>query len=448
MTCRIRYLTVCIGLLAISFGATELAQASPATKSTANKVADAKNTAKKPAVVNPLDLEDRTNEAAKRHTIHSQVGRNYNRIEASIKRESYSGPPFKAQYHLFKKELREKTGISYTFDSTAMPQWGAPSGRIIAAQGIVAPSVNWDLYTSKYLGVSSLQFFYQGIGYANKQKNGSALSNNLNVANPVNDYTNQGNEYQQLTFTQILPKDIFSVAVGLFPISNFDSNAYADNQQINFINYAMSQNGTSTYATSGMGAFVQAKPSKEITVIGGFQNASNISGDSIDWNTFGNGPTASFINLNWRPFNPLNEYSLILYKQPAVPQQPLASKGWSLSLSQYVNKHVGLFLRANRATGSTFNIDTSVAGGAVYNNPLNRNPLDQIGLGYAYNVVNKSVYAPQYARGNEQVIEAYWAWSFARSFQITPDVQLYLNPALKEKKQLAAAYSLRAAVLL
>ncbi|MGL6028951.1 MAG: carbohydrate porin [Legionella sp.] len=49
---------------------------------------------------------------------------------------------------------------------------------------------------------------------------------------------------------------------------------------------------------------------------------------------------------------------------------------------------------------------------------------------------------------SEQVIEAYWAWSFARSFQITPDVQLYLNPALKEKKQLAAAYSLRAAVLL
>lgn len=393
-------------------------------------------------------LEDHNNELEKRHTIHHQVGRNYNRIEASIKRESYSGPPHNSEYQLFKKELRENYGISYTFDNTAMLQWGSPNGSIVAIQGITSPSINWDIYKNKSLGISSLQIFYQGIGYADQQKNGSVLSNNLNVATPINDYTTSINSFQQLTLTQIFPKDVFSISVGLFPISNFDSNAYADNEQINFINYAMSQNGSSTYASSGMGAFIQLKPVKEFTVIAGFQNGSNISGDSIKFDTFCKGPTTTFINLNWRPFNPLNEYSLIFYNQPSVPQQPSSSKGWSLSLSQTVNKHVGLFLRANSASGSLFNIKSSITAGGVYNNPLHRNPLDQIGFGYAYNVVNKNIYQGQYVRSNEQIIEVYWAWTFARTIQITPDIQLYINPALKEKRQAAALYSIRAAILL
>lgn len=394
------------------------------------------------------DLEDHTEEWKKRHTIHHQVGRNYNRIEASIKRESYSGPPHLSKYQLFKKDLRDNYGISYTFDNTVMPQWSSSEGKIVATQGITSPSINWDMYKSKRFGVSSLQLFYQGIGYASKQKNGGILSNNLKVATPVNDYPTSSNIFQQVTFTQISPNDIFSIAVGLFPVANFDSNAYADDQQINFINYAMSQNGTSTYASSGMGAFVQVKPIKEVTIIAGFQNASNVSGHSIKFDTFAKGPTTSFVNLNWRPFNPSNEYSLLFYHQPSVPEQPTSSTGWSLSLSQNINRHIGLFLRANTASDSLFNIDTSVTGGAVYNNPLNRNPLDQIGLGYAYNVVNKDVYSGQYTKYNEQIVEIYWACTFGRTLQITPDVQLYLNPALNNSNKVAVVYSLRAAVLL
>jgi len=80
------------------------------------------------------------------------------------------------------------------------------------------------------------------------------------------------------------------------------------------------------------------------------------------------------------------------------------------------------------------------------NNPLGRNKLDQIGLGVAWDQAAKPPTNPQNAR-NEWVIEAYWAWTFFRGWlQISPDLQLYLNPALNPGQNTALAYTLRSLV--
>jgi carbohydrate-selective porin OprB len=51
---------------------------------------------------------------------------------------------------------------------------------------------------------------------------------------------------------------------------------------------------------------------------------------------------------------------------------------------QNLNEKWGLFMRANGASGYTTPIKTSIADGGVLNNPLNRDKLDQIGLGIAW----------------------------------------------------------------
>lgn len=126
--------------------------------------------------------------------------------------------------------------------------------------------------------------------------------------------------------------------------------------------------------------------------------------------------------------------------------QPQASSGLSFNASQPLGKNWGLFARANTAWNSSQYIQSSIAGGAVYNNPLGRAPLDQIGLGIAWNRVNQALYANTYVNPSETMVELYWSWS-VKHLLITPDVQLYFQPALAPTQSMAAVFSLRVTVL-
>ena len=87
-------------------------------------------------------------------------------------------------------------------------------------------------------------------------------------------------------------------------------------------------------------------------------------------------------------------------------------------------------------------IKQSYVLGGVYNNPLNRNPLDQIGVAGAVNKLDKEVNGPG-TRSVENVLEAYWAWGIGSFITITPDIQFYINPGLNTKSNTATVTSLR-----
>ena len=63
-------------------------------------------------------------------------------------------------------------------------------------------------------------------------------------------------------------------------------------------------------------------------------------------------------------------YSRFYYSLPGVEMQPRASAGLSFSAAQPLGKHWGLFVRANTVWNSSEYIQSSIAGGAVYSNPL------------------------------------------------------------------------------
>jgi hypothetical protein len=89
------------------------------------------------------------------------------------------------------------------------------------------------------------------------------------------------------------------------------------------------------------------------------------------------------------------DYSILGYTQPSVPQQPTNSQGVSFNGVQKIDAKWGLFLRANGASGTAVPIETSIAWGGIYNNPLERNKLDQVGLGLFWDKTNlKAVAQP------------------------------------------------------
>ncbi len=253
-----------------------------------------------------------------------------------------------------------------------------------------------------------------------------------------------------MSYTHDFPGHFVSLTLGQFPFSNFDGNAYSNNEQVNFIGYSLAQNGSQNYSQGSLGAYIQVNPTKEITLAAGFQDANNVlASNYIQFNTVGQGQYSWFVYGAWSPLSGMlrnGSYSLFYYNLPSVEMQPQASSGLSFNAAQPIGKHWGLFVRANTVWNSSQYIQSSIAGGAVYNNPLGRSPLDQIGLGFAWNRVNQTLYTDTYVNPSETMVELYWAWS-VKHLLITPDVQLYFQPALTPTQSMAAVFSLRVTVL-
>ena len=367
------------------------------------------------------------------------------RLDQASKRQRLApAESFAKVYADFKNKLQEKIGLSYSADVSILGQRGSPNGKGTPWQTQYYGSANWDMFSNE-IGSGSLQLAYTNVQYWGKS--GNDLDNRLGVVSSVNDYTSNAHYFDQLSYTHQMPgkADFLSFTIGQFPIYSFDGSQYNSNQQINFINYALSQNASSSYPSASLGGYLTIAPNSEWTFVVGAQDATNISGSKIDTHHLHNKRFTSFVSISYTPMiENLGEgqYSILLYNQPGVALQPENSNGWSVNLAQNIGKKWSVFARFNGST-HVEPIKQSYVIGGVYNNPLNRNPLDQIGLATAFNKLNKTVNGPG-TRSFETVFEGYWAWGISNFITITPDVQFYLNPGLDTNNKTATVASIRA----
>ncbi len=350
-------------------------------------------------------------------------------------------------YANFKNELAQKTGLSFGLDISFLGQRGNPSGKITPWQVQYYPYFNWNMFDSS-IGSGSLQFSYTAVRYWGN--NATNLGENLGVVSAVNDYPSNSNSFDQLSYTHQMPEklDWLSVTLGQFPMYNFDGTAYNSNQQINFLNYALSQNASSAYPLASLGGFLTITPNEDWSFVVGFQDANNVDGTKIDTHHLGDHKYTSFISATYNPtiMNQSGQYSIMLYNQPSVQSQPTESNGWSINMQQFINEKVALFGRINGTSSSEEEIKQSYVLGGVYNNPFDRNSLDQFGLAVAVNKLNKSM-LPQNTRSVESVIEGYYAFGISNFMTLTPDIQVYINPGQDPSNNLALVGSVRATLM-
>ena len=353
-------------------------------------------------------------------------------------------------YSMFKYWLNKNYGIDYGIDVSIMPQRGAPSGKYNAVQTYIYPYLTWTNFKNEY-GTGALNMAYNIIRYGNHDA--ADIGNRMGVVTNINDYNDNADEFVEFYYSwQLGGKwSWLTLNAGQFPIYNFDGSPYNSNQQVNFINYALSQNASSTYATAGVGAFVEIAPEKsDWSFAFGAQDASNVDAVSIRVNRLHDKHFTTFAQAQYAPTNKLGdaEFSVLVYNQPAVKLQPQTTNGWSINLSQNIGKKWNIFGRVNGVSGHMDTIEQSWAAGVVWLNPLERNDLDQIGLAYAYNKINEEAVGEPLAHDAEQVVEAYWAWGISKWATVTPDVQFYINPALNQKSDYGTAVSLRLTLFL
>ena len=372
------------------------------------------------------------------------------RVAASRHKRALTFSEIGDDYSALKDYLQKEYGLGYALDISYMPQYGTPSGKGTAFQTMVSPSITWEMFNNSY-GSATLNAAYNIVRYSGA--NGTKIGNRIGVVTGINDYTSQSNSFDELYISYQFPARMswLSVALGQFPLYNFDGTAYDSNQQENFINYALSQNASSTYPTASMGGYVQISPNSEWSFALGGQDAHNIDGNGISSSHLfkKHAHYTTFASASYTPTIKglgSGQYSVLLYNQPWVDVQTQTTNGWSLNASQNLGEKWALFARANGVSGSTATIKRSYVLGTVYNNPFNRNPLDQIGLAAAYNRLSSKAVGSELSHRAETVLEAYWAFGISKWATITPDIQYYINPALNTKSNNAAVFSLRASV--
>jgi len=351
---------------------------------------------------------------------------------------------FGDDYTAMKNYLNKQYGFSYNLNYSLLVQHGAPNGRYNPVQSYLAPSIAWTTFDNNY-GTGILNASYTSVFYGNH--NANDVGNRIGTATPINDADDNEQEFSTLYYTYQLPQQYNWITFGLgqYTIYNFDGTDYNNNPQGNFINYALAQNGSATYADAGLGAYVQATPGNWLFAAGA-QDATNISAVSVRFNHLHDGHYTTFGQIGYNPTIRglgAGQYSVLVYNQPYVSEQPQTTNGWSLNMQQNIGEKWAVFGRINGVSGNIATIKNSYSAGMVYNNPLNRNALDQIGLAYAYNDIDETaVGEPTYESG-EHVLEAFWTWGITKWAALTPDIQFYIHPALNQNSDYATVASLR-----
>lgn len=354
-------------------------------------------------------------------------------------------------YLNMKKDLAARTGLQYGVDISYTAQRGAPSGKQTSIQGYYYPYITWDVFKDTSAGSGQINFNYNFIRYWGTP--GTTLQNRLGIVSAQNDYPANEEIFSQLSYTHTLPGEWewLSATVGQFPLYNLDGLNYLDNQQTGLFNLAMSQNASSTYADAGFGGYVQAASGKW-TFTAGWQDASNISGETVRLRTAFDGKYTWFGSAAYAPeIDGLGQgqYSFLYYYQPSVEEQAGISRGYSLNATQNLGEKWALSARANWSDGHVAAIKNSYVLAASYLNPLGRNANDVITLGVAHNRPDSQALGnPGDLRTYENAVEMQWVWGIGKLFTLTPDVQFYPKAAAGDGHKFVTVAGLRAAVLL
>ncbi len=353
-----------------------------------------------------------------------------------------------ADYSRRKLRIQQQTGLQWSLDASLLEQWGGPGGASPSLQLLAGLSVNYDVFRHEAIGAGSIQLAGTLAAYPTNQT-AADTGESLGVISAINDWPLSDRQFSQLTYTHTFPGDRLAVAIGQFPFSNFDGNRYLGNQQQNFVNDVFAQNGSAAYAAAGLGAFAQWNVTRSIQLAAGLQYPNDASPNTLTVPGFGDGERAWFGYVQWTP--PRNRfgfglYSFTYYESPAQAQQP-ATRGWSVSAVQDLGATWALFGRANAASGYTTAIDASFALGFALNNPMGRSPTDQIAVAIGPSDPG-DLPDSQAGSGSEKVVEAYWNWTLFGGLLVTPDVQLFLDPALDPARDSVWILSLRATLML
>ncbi|MEM9380696.1 MAG: carbohydrate porin [Planctomycetota bacterium] len=229
--------------------------------------------------------------------------------------------------------------------------------------------------------------------------------------------------------------DEFAMSLGrIDPTFRHDFNAMANNEWEQFIATPLVNSSAIPFPDPGFGVDSAWEPNSRLGLYAGLYQ-SNSSFDSVEDIR----SDALFASLEARAFSPFRDwigegtYRLLVYRSDVVNDD---SVGVSLSLDQQVAERVVPFLRATFTDRDGPLFRSSVSFGLGILDPLGWTD-DLVGVGYA-------TADPRDAdRRREHLVETFYRFQFGRYMNLTPHVQLVLDPARNPETDAIGVFGLR-----
>ena len=344
-----------------------------------------------------------------------------------------------SEYADFKTRMEDEHGLTWSFSLSYRQRWVRPDNIGTASQTLFWPTLNWDIFDSETYGSGSFQFLYYG-----ERRSGSTVKLSRGSRTLSAELPDYQNKFSQITYTHTLPGEKLPLAVGQYSFFNFDSSEFMADQQLNFVNNIFSANGSATYPTTGIGAYLQFNATKALQFLAGGQSFNEDDTSKRPGNGLGNNPNAWLGYVQWTPgFKGLGDaqYSLTLYQVPTTSELP-QSRGWSINAVQHLNDQWAIFGRLNASSDDGGGNKRSYGAGLAINNPLGRNQADQIGVAFGSLEQTKPLFL-QTLKHTQNTLEAYWNWSLIDGLLLTPDAQYIRNPAFAPNSDSAWILSIR-----
>ncbi|MBE6449546.1 MAG: carbohydrate porin [Alphaproteobacteria bacterium] len=354
-------------------------------------------------------------------------------------------------YLNFKEKLHTQYGFDYRIRAGFMVQRAAPNGENTVFRDKYELEANWDVFSSDKYGSGSIQFLYEDINYSHIEA--SKLAPKVGVLAPMNDDASRREYFKKLTYTHSFTGKLsgVSLSVGQFLIGNFAKTKYNSRPASYFNNYSIQKNMTKAYPTGGVGGYITYSPLANLTFVAGLQKTTNYLPQNISLKKIEDNKWTNFVYASYSPkITDLGKTTItgLLYHSPKIKKYSgqfnkafdKSSDGWLITIKQDIKKWTGL-LKINGSTGNRVSLDQNYSAQLLYNDPFNRNPFDQFGIAFALNKVsnlNKKA-----VRSWESLIEGYLNIGFGDFVTITPDIQVYINPALTKKRNTVFVNSLQ-----
>ena len=345
-------------------------------------------------------------------------------------------------YIAFKEVLRLNYGFDYTGQYTLMFQQGTQGGtRNSTANGQLNAILSWTLLRDEVLGTGGIEFRYLHLHQIGSV-GGVAFTGSLGTASFPSDSIVDSAAVKHLYWNQSLFGSKAEIRVGYLPPTiGIDDSLYAGDDTNNFIAQVLSANPTRALNDIGFGVSGKAKVVDALWLTANLVDANGKS-HSFRLDTLGRGQFLYGGSLTYKPKIAGWGQGVYQFSGYAIDATATTPRGWALvfNADQEIGKNWAAFLKINMAQGRQALVKKSLSFGVVRKGFLGYKS-DVIGLGAAW------VQPTASTQRNEYVIEAYWRMQLLRNIHLTPDVQVYINPARSPGRNLHAVFSIRLAIL-
>lgn len=255
----------------------------------------------------------------------------------------------------------------------------------------------------------------------------------------VNAFTVQKYSLVQLWWEQHLIKDKLGFRLGKIDLTDYFNLYTFISSNFNFLSESLTDSLTIAFPSNGFGLVVGAFLPKNFYIRATIADANGVK-TNLSTTFFSQCEYFTAVEIGYKPKNnPCREvnYNMTLWHSDArrrlhIPE----SKGIAFSLEQEIRKGVIPFLRFSFSDGKVRQVKQAIATGIGVISPFSRKD-DECAFGFTWGKPS------QKGLRNQYMVEGYYRLQLTPHFQITPDLQVIMNPTFNDKNSVVGIFGVR-----